>query len=522
MYTVLIADDEAIVRMMLSSMIDWDEMDLKLAACVANGQEALSYLEQHPVNILITDIEMPVLDGIELIKQTKKLETPPEILVLSAYNDFDYVRQAFKLGIYDYCLKREIHEEMLKRHLTNMKHLLSRLGQHQTGKEGQTDRKVLLQKLLHAEVEAADADLPRRYYVACFSIHGSQKIMQNFGSDFDRDFHTSLLSLANQISQIASQGVIVPDTMMSLVMVYAAETKGDPDGSCLDGLLRVCSRLLRAWKNYMNIDASAAISSLADGAGEFEIRLAEAARNLTMKYVMKSQDLFSTRDYRWFSPEDAWQREADYTQVIQALKINDAVLLESAKSRMLARMQKADAPCARRIALYLAYHIAASLIHQLEDTDYIYNDNLLAKISQLPTSQEVCIWTVNFLSDMKRYVQFHYQFDFPDEISRAVNYISDHYYKADLTLYDVASEAGFSEKYFSTLFSKRMGMSFSAYLKNLRIHHAKIMLKETSLKLREISEAVGYNSVEYFVRVFSSQEGIGPSAYRKQSRTIVQ
>ena len=65
MYTVLIADDEAIVRMMLSSMIDWDEMELKLAGCVSNGREALAYLEQHPVDILITDIQMPVIDGLE-------------------------------------------------------------------------------------------------------------------------------------------------------------------------------------------------------------------------------------------------------------------------------------------------------------------------------------------------------------------------------------------------------------------------------------------------------------------------
>ena len=132
MYTVLIADDEAIVRMMLSSMIDWDEMELKLAACVSNGREALAYLEQHPVDILITDIQMPVIDGLELICRVKEFHTQPEILVLSAYNDFPYVRQAFKLGIYDYCLKREIHEEMLKRHLTNMKQLLSQKGRTQT------------------------------------------------------------------------------------------------------------------------------------------------------------------------------------------------------------------------------------------------------------------------------------------------------------------------------------------------------------------------------------------------------
>lgn len=75
MYTVLIADDEAIVRMMLSSMIDWDEMELKLAGCVSNGREALAYLEQHPVDILITDIQMPVIDGLELIRRVKEFHT---------------------------------------------------------------------------------------------------------------------------------------------------------------------------------------------------------------------------------------------------------------------------------------------------------------------------------------------------------------------------------------------------------------------------------------------------------------
>lgn len=497
MYTVLIADDEAIVRMMLSSMIDWDEMELKLAACVSNGREALAYLEQHPVDILITDIQMPVIDGLELIRRVKEFHTQPEILVLSAYNDFPYVRQAFKLGIYDYCLKREIHEEMLKRHLTNMK------------------------QLLRGELEPETAGLPERYYMVYFSIQRYQEIRKNFGNDFDKNFHVSLLNLAGQISQIANHGVIVPDHVTNLVMVYETGPQDNPD-QALEGLLRVCRRLLNAWKNYMNVDASAAVSSLALGPSAFEEKLAEATMNLTMKYVMKSQNLFSALDYSRFSPLEAMAREGEFQEVIMALKSNNTVGFESARSLLLARIQESPVRQAGLLALYLAYHIAASLVHQLEDTDYVYSTNLLEEISGLRTSQEVCIWTVNFLSDIKRYVQFHYQFDFPDEITRAINYIDSHYYKPDLTLYEAASEAGFSEKYFSTLFSRKMGMSFSSYMKHLRIHHAKTMLKETNMKLKEISEAVGYNSVEYFVRVFSAQEGVSPSSYRKQSRTIVQ
>ena len=304
-------------------------------------------------------------------------------------------------------------------------------------------------------------------------------------------------------------------------MVYETGPQDNPD-QALEGLLRVCRRLLNAWKNYMNVDASAAVSSLALGPSAFEEKLAEATMNLTMKYVMKSQNLFSALDYSRFSPLEAMAREGEFQEVIMALKSNNTVGFESARSLLLARIQESPVRQAGLLALYLAYHIAASLVHQLEDTDYVYSTNLLEEISGLRTSQEVCIWTVNFLSDIKRYVQFHYQFDFPDEITRAIDYIDSHYYKPDLTLYEAASKAGFSEKYFSTLFSRKMGMSFSSYMKHLRIHHAKTMLKETNMKLKEISEAVGYNSVEYFVRVFSAQEGVSPSSYRKQSRTIVQ
>lgn len=329
MYTVLIADDEAIVRMMLSSMIDWDEMELKLAGCVSNGREALAYLEQHPVDILITDIQMPVIDGLELIRRVKEFHTQPEILVLSAYNDFPYVRQAFKLGIYDYCLKREIHEEMLKRHLSNMKQLLAQKGRTRAdGGEGIQDRKQLLSRLLRGEIQPEAAGLPDCYYMVCFSIQRCQEIRKNFGSDFDRNFHVSLLNLAGQISQIANHGVIVPDHVTNLVMVYETGTS-DSQGQALEGLLRVCRRLLNAWKNYMNVEASAAVSSLAQGPSSFEEKLAEATMNLTMKYIMKSQNLFSSIDYSRFPLREAVARESEFQEVIQALKSNNTARFES-------------------------------------------------------------------------------------------------------------------------------------------------------------------------------------------------
>ena len=99
MYRVLIVDDESIMRMMLSTMVDWEELGFELAGCMSNGREALEYMEHERVDILVTDIQMPVVDGLALIQHVNEKPDPPQILVLSAYNDFPYVRQAFKLGV---------------------------------------------------------------------------------------------------------------------------------------------------------------------------------------------------------------------------------------------------------------------------------------------------------------------------------------------------------------------------------------------------------------------------------------
>lgn len=515
MYRVLIVDDESIMRMMLGTMVDWGELGFELAGCMSNGREALEYMEHERVDILITDIQMPVVDGLALIQHVKEKPDLPQILVLSAYNDFPYVRQAFKLGVYDYCLKRELGAETLTRHLEAMRQELIKAGRS-TGTEqsdGQSE-KLRMMALLRGQAEPEKGLLPDHYCIVRFSIGGYWEIVQKFGKDLNRDFFPVLLNLAEQISQIASHAFLIPTGDVSLTMLYRLE-----EGENLSPVLWVCKRLLRAWKSYVNITATAGVSRIGNDPGDFEKCLSEAEANLTMKYVMKSQNLFSPEDYKEFNREQALSCKEEYTGIIEALKQGETVRYEAEKSKILAAAAKTGVGSGKKYALYLAYHIAISLIHQIEDTEYVYENDLKQQVDKLQTEQELRIWLVNYLNDMKRYMQLHYQFEFPDEMKSAVDYLNDNYYKPDLALGEVAVHAGFSEKYFSTLFTRRMGSSFSSYLKKIRIHHAKLLLQGTHQKMKEISQSVGYNSVEYFVRVFSAETGMSPSAYRKEHRT---
>ncbi|MCL2033112.1 MAG: response regulator [Oscillospiraceae bacterium] len=124
MYKVLFAEDEALMRMAFSKMMDWDNSGFQLAAVVANGAEALSYIEKNKVDVLITDLKMPVMDGLELIEALKERSFRGVILVLSNYTDFELVRKALTRGAADYMLKLNIDGEALLKQLNEAAEIL--------------------------------------------------------------------------------------------------------------------------------------------------------------------------------------------------------------------------------------------------------------------------------------------------------------------------------------------------------------------------------------------------------------
>lgn len=126
MKQVLIVDDETIVRITLRTLIDWESFGYQVAADAVHGRQALQYLDSCPVDLVITDMKMPVMDGLSLIDQIHKRGLSPQILVLSGYDDFKLVREAFRMGAQDYLLKADLDAQVLEAALTGLKEKESR------------------------------------------------------------------------------------------------------------------------------------------------------------------------------------------------------------------------------------------------------------------------------------------------------------------------------------------------------------------------------------------------------------
>lgn len=124
MYQVLIVDDEPIVKIALRSMLDWGTLGFHICATASNGQEALEMAEKYRPDLIICDLKMPVMDGIELIQTAKDRKMDCEFLVISNYEDFNYVRTALVLGASDYILKVSISPEELTSQLQKIREKL--------------------------------------------------------------------------------------------------------------------------------------------------------------------------------------------------------------------------------------------------------------------------------------------------------------------------------------------------------------------------------------------------------------
>ena len=114
MKRVLIVDDESIVRVALRSLIDWEKHGYMVVRDCMGGRQAVEYIKENPVELLITDMKMPDMDGLELISHLGEIGLLPVTVVLSGYNEFELVREAFRLGVYDYMLKGDLNQHALE------------------------------------------------------------------------------------------------------------------------------------------------------------------------------------------------------------------------------------------------------------------------------------------------------------------------------------------------------------------------------------------------------------------------
>lgn len=514
MIRLFIVDDDTIVRTSVKMLADWEKEGIEIVGSAVNGKQALEFLQKQPVDVVLTDIKMPIMDGLGLLEALARFEAPPAAVVLSAFDEFALVRKAFTLGAVDYIQKSEMDAESLVQCIHRAGASIARMTPNepfapQALSPGMRLREAILSKGCFDEV----LSLPCVF--ACIELDDYTNVQARFSPRLEQDLVRPLMDFASQSPGLEANCIFCSISPSRYVFAFH-HALGDKQTA-----RALCEQLAKTWKTYMNISVSVGLSGVAQTHEALDGALAQAIDHASMRLVLGPGIIVDHTTYDRFFLPDAIKLSAEMAPLLSALKAGQDTLINNERVALFAPCFAQPLSEAHKLLLTVVYHVAVSLSTLGTSLARAFGGeeyNYTLRIKQLRTAKDCEIWLTNFLRHIANFLSRELSASPGDVMEQAQRYVLDHYHEASLSVQEVAGAVGLSEKYFSTKFNRFMGVSMSVYVNGLRITKAKELLQQTDLKVYEIAEMIGFANTEHFIRVFRKQVGTSPIKMKKRTK----
>lgn len=535
MRNILVVDDEPLVRLALKSISRWEEYGYTIKGEAENGKEALEILKVEEIDIIICDINMPIMNGLELIQEIKSQNLCDKIIVLSAYNEYNYLRAAFRLGVSDYILKNDMD-------FNHIVQILNGIFTNET--DSKAVRDIIPSKELHE----------KEYLIACLikneldNINENQLNLLNLKSnniillniiieDFvsiekkyrGRGLDAFAYSVKNCLNQVLSKisykeiVSLSPENYVILISFQSLSL-----GEIRENLIQLISEIRYAMKTYINLYVSVVVSDIANKFSTIHKLFLECQEASYLRFIYEKDRTIFPEDRAIISMEGGninYHKEK-LSEQLNSMKFQDAMItLNVLLSEATLYLEKKTIEGIMPLYLQIIIVIIDFTYKQQESIASIFGIDVDFKevLSRFKTHEEVTIWFNNMMQWLINYFvsknNINNNMDIiEDKIQSVCSFIQENF-KEELTLKIVSDYVGLSETYFSKIFTKKVGKSFIAYLTHVRVEKAKALLKSSGLKIHEISEKVGFINVEHFSRVFKKVTGYSPNSFRDEVKS---
>lgn len=496
MIRTLIVDDDALVHVTLRSLVNWEAYGYSVVGDCVGGNQALDFLKDHTVDLLITDMKMPGMGGLELMGALRQRSHMPVTVALSGYDEFELVREAFRLGAYDYLLKSDLNQVGLERLLTGLRQRVFRN--------------------YHAQSPAPEARTeglePGLYMVASFRVQHFTEAAKRFGDNLRERMEKPMLELVYQIHRLQGRSTFRAKDPSYYELYYTVRDKG----KARDTILSIAQQIQGVWRDFMNLETAVGISDVVS-----DVEVPEACRTcetLTRLSILQGTGKVCA-GWQYGDLARMYGSEGPTCDsLIAALCGEDSEALDREIGLWFSGLKGLpDKTHSQRILVLMA-----RLGERLHDYGQSYfrifpeEPEVAGILKGFDTQKEREIWLRNTLRRVQDACDDSRKKKQLSAMERAKEFMQDNFMSPELSLRTVADYVGFNEKYFSNRFTKEFGCTFIAYLNDLRISRAKELLRQTDMKMYEISEAVGYSSVEHFNHMFKKKLCISPREYRQE------
>jgi len=507
---ILIVDDEYLLRQGIKHLVDWNTQGFEIIGEASNGKEALDFIEKNKPHIIISDIVMPIMDGVDLAKIVKTKYPEIQIVILSGYSDFNYVKDTFKLGVKDYVLKPKLDPTELISLLKNTASNIPNFIMSSSENASALNINNMLSKLISGfysdfnEIEVKDT-FPFDSFIL---IGDNIKKINNINS-------MSLLSLKSILSKAAKKHLtgliyyeVEADSNLFLILI---NLKVENHSKVLDQI------------NLMLLEVSIdmpeiffVLSNLFNSLYKLEdVYINNLRPLLGYKFYFKDKKFITYEDL----PKNTLKEKFDfkyYSGQIYLLNIDNALnylreyLCNSIKN---IDINEFELKTLFENALYNIINILDELNFDMEEMN---NSKLeyFQKIDETKSYEELLL-LLDIITKKTKSILASQESKLNDHmINKIIEFISNHYYE-QLSLKQVADKFHFNYYYLSSYFSSHNAEGFSEYLNKIRLQKAVELLANEKIPVSEISFMVGYSDHSYFCKVFKKFKKLTPSKFRR-------
>lgn len=472
-YSVILVDDEALVLSRLSLGFEWEDTDFAVIASFTDSREALKQIIHLKPDVVFTDIKMPHMTGLELMKKAKMHSRHTRFVFISGYEDFDYVHTALSLGASGYCVK-PLDDEEIYQTLIKVKQELGKQRQYQEALLGNFLDRASLEQLESLIIELREQyDLVLPFYIGASigDIHALLEgyvpfVQLQYGSNeffyfMPEDTFLKNAGFKQRLVRLMQNGEVISFSYVRLKNVQSGY-------DCIRALLeQLYGYFLRDEKL---VQGDFAVS------GEMPASSGQYMRMLEQYYSEHKKEDFVdclTRYQQEYPPSQRSMEEA-----VRIYNLAMALVLQAENSYFDALLRTPDELIARfeRFGDMMEF-LKRALREKLSGTrnlDMIKNDTVRSVLEYL-------------------HLNFRQQISFQE----------------------ICRQFSISPSYLSQMFQKELGMTFTAYLTGLRIEYAKKMLETTNMPISQVGEQSGYDQCYYFSRIFKKCTEVSPSEYRE-------
>jgi two-component system response regulator YesN len=532
MYRFLVIDDEPVVREGIRENIDWAAHGFELVGTCRDGREGLEAIERMRPDVVLTDICMPFVDGLELAGSISEQYPGTKTILLTGYDEFEYAQEAVRLKVSDFLLKpitaSELREllDSLKAELDTERSRerdLERLRE-QVRESLPVLRERFLNRLVRERVDRAEID--RKLALLELSLPGPSYIAMVCDADsHDPEDDFGAIAVQNIVAETAEgfeHAVTFSSPREETVVLLSAADAWEAHAQVLDCAEQVSSRVEAELARTVSIGTGDPVEDIA--------RIIDSYRGartaIEHRLVLGPNHIITVQQVRGVGaqPQPPVESESRF-RFVRALKTGAREDARVALKEVFAGFRCSNGGSG--VCYVIMHRLLAESLNALESLGIDYREvegigeNPFEELSRLRTLEDMHEWFLQFAESAARVLSRRRKEHSEWKAVAAEEYIRSHYMDPDISLKAVCAALSISKSYLSTVFKAHTGMTFVEYLTDVRIEAAKDLLASDDLRSYEVAERVGFRDAHYFSLTFRKQTGVSPTEYRELARRSV-